>query len=99
MRLTEYGARATIGYITDAFERSTKSDNAFARAIENTDWENKFEADGELYFVSGPLTLTTPSLDPFEVTREWPAEFMLVNHGCWTIDVFGRAHDIDGTTW
>ena len=88
-----------INKLTDAFERSTKTDNAFREAVEGIVWANRFTADGELYFChESGLMLTTPSLDPFEITRDWPAEITLADMSA-TIDVFGRAHDLFGVSY
>lgn len=91
---------AIINTIIDAFESSTHEFNAFKNVIENViHWENVFEADGEMYFThKSGLLLTTPSLDPFEITREWPAEMTLKDMSA-TIDVFGRAHDFFGVSY
>jgi len=91
--------REIIDRIIEAFESSTHSHNAFSEAIESIEWANKFTADGELYFChESGLMLTTPSLDPFRVTKEWPAEMTLANMSA-TIDVFGRAHDMFGVSY
>lgn len=50
-----------------AYEVSTHSFNAFKQAIEAVKWDNTFFADNEHYFVKGDFTLTTTSLNPFEV--------------------------------
>lgn len=79
-----------IDYITNAFEQSTRSRNLFADAIARVRWEQSFDADGERYYVhESGLVFTTPSLDPFEVTRDWPAVFAMAD-GSGTVDVFGR---------
>jgi hypothetical protein len=79
-----------IEKVTDAFGASTKNDNAFRRVLESIKWDTTFEADGEHYFIAeSGLTLTTPSLDPFKVTRQWPAEFQLSDMSA-IVDVFGN---------
>lgn len=50
-----------------AYEVSTHKHNSFKQAIESVNWESTFYADNEFYFVKGDLTLTTTSLNPFEV--------------------------------
>lgn len=91
--------REIIDRITEAFESSTHNHNAFKETIEEIRWEHEYEADGEMYYhhESG-LLLTTPSLDPFDITRDWPAEMTLDGMGA-TIDVFGRAHDLFGVAY
>ena len=79
-----------IDAITEAFETSTHSDNAFKRTIDGIDWDDRFDADGEHYFTRSDLIFTTPALDPFEVTRDWPAEF---TQGTTQRDVFGNMRE------
>jgi hypothetical protein len=55
--------------LKNAYEVSTHNHNSFKQAIESVNWDEKFFADNEYYFVKGDLTLTTTSLNPFEV--EW----------------------------
>jgi len=79
-----------IDYITNAFEQSTRRHNLFADAIARVRWAQDFDADGERYYIhDSGLTFTTPSLDPFKVTRDWPAEFTYPDFSG-TVDVFGR---------
>ncbi len=59
--------------IKEAFETSTHSNNRFLKALRSVKWEAEFMADGEFYFCLGKLTFTTPSLNPFEVTKSWEA--------------------------
>lgn len=59
--------------IKEAFETSTHNDNRFLKALKSVRWEAEFTADGEFYFCLGALTFTTPSLNPFEVTKDWAA--------------------------
>ena len=57
--------------IKEAFETSTQNYNRFAKKLDSIKWDSKFFADDEFYFIKGDMTFTTPSLDPFEVTRNW----------------------------
>ncbi len=88
-------SRATRGHnlaykIIDAFEISTMSDNRFARFLESADWAERFDADGEHYFITHDGDIfTTPTLDPFEITRDWPAAFTFTDT-FESVDVFGR---------
>ena len=56
--------------LKEAFECSTKNNNLFEKALQSINWENKFFADGEFYFIKGDLTFTTPSVDPFNMCWE-----------------------------
>lgn len=60
-----------------AYEVSTHNHNAFKEALESVKWDDKFYADNEYYFVGGGLTLTTTSLNPFEV--EWTPEVVFAD--------------------
>lgn len=62
-----------------AYGTSTQSNNKFKQLIEKISWEKSFEADGELYFCKDGLTLTTPSLDPFDCP--WKPSVMM-HDGC-----------------
>ncbi len=57
--------------IMEAFETSTPSNNRFLSVINSIRWDEKFFADGEHYFCKGGFTFTTPSLEPFEISRDW----------------------------
>ena len=57
--------------LKEAYETSTHNFNRFEKAISSIAWDEKFEADGEFYFCLGAFTFTTPSLDPFKITRNW----------------------------
>lgn len=61
--------------IKEAFEASTPNCNRFATALDSINWDAKFEADNEFYFVKGDMTITTPSLDPFKMDWEASAIF------------------------
>lgn len=63
--------------LKNAYEVSTHNHNSFKQAIESVNWDEKFFADNEYYFVKGDLTLTTTSLNPFEV--EWTPEVLFAN--------------------
>ena len=64
-------ALETFIKLKEAFGASTQSDNKFLRVLNSINWEEKFFADGEHYFIKGNLTFTTPELDPFQITRDW----------------------------
>lgn len=57
--------------LMEAFETSTLSNNRFLSVINSIHWDEKFFADGEHYFCKGRFTFTTPSLEPFEISRDW----------------------------
>ncbi len=62
--------------LKEAFEISTLSNNRFLSALNSISWDCTFFADDEHYFCKGGFTFTTPSLDPFDITRNWmPAAF------------------------
>ena len=63
--------------LKNAYEVSTHNYNSFKQAIESVKWDEKFFADNEYYFVKGDLTLTTTSLNPFEV--EWTPEVLFAD--------------------
>lgn len=50
-----------------AYETSTHNNNRFAGAISKIKWDDQFYADGEYYFVKDGHTLTTPTLDVFNM--------------------------------
>ena len=45
--------------------------NSFAEALDSVEWDARFYEDGEHYFVKGGLIFSTPSLDPFQITKDW----------------------------
>ena len=53
--------------LENAYGASTQNCNRFLKAINSIHWDEKFQADGEYYFVKGNFTFTTPSLDPFKM--------------------------------
>lgn len=57
--------------LRNAFETSTLSNNRFLSALNSASWDKTFYADGEHYFCKGGFCFTIPSLNPFEVTRNW----------------------------
>ena len=61
--------------IKEAFEASTHNCNRFAEALNAVKWDAQFEADNEYYYVKGDMTITTPSLDPFNMDWEATAIF------------------------
>ena len=58
--------------LKNAYEVSTHNYNSFKQALDSVKWDYVFYADNEYYFVKGEFTLTTTSLNPFEV--EWSPE-------------------------
>lgn len=58
--------------LKNAYEVSTHNYNSFKQALDSVKWDYTFYADSEYYFVKGEFTLTTTSLNPFEV--EWSPE-------------------------
>lgn len=59
--------------LQEAWETSTPSDNRFALAVNGIDWDERFEADGELCFILGGYELVTQTLDPFGEHNANPA--------------------------
>ena len=57
-----------------AYDSSTPAHNRFREALESICWDSRFYADGEYYFVRGGFCFTTPSLDPFQIRRDWKPE-------------------------
>ena len=63
--------------LKEAYETSTHNNNLFDKALKSIEWDYTFFADNEYYFVKGDLTLTTTSLNPFEV--EYPPEALFAD--------------------
>lgn len=62
--------------LKEAYEVSTLNTNHFERVLNLIKWDNKFFTDGEHYFIKGDMTFTTPSLNPFEISKDWkPSAF------------------------
>ena len=61
--------------LKNAYECSTHKANYFKQALESVKWDCTFFADEEYYFISGDLTFTTPSLDPFNMPWKPSAMF------------------------
>lgn len=57
--------------LKEAFDTSTLNNNRFLEVLNSIKWDAQFTADCEFYFCLGSLTFTTPSLNPFEVTKDW----------------------------
>lgn len=57
--------------LEESFFNSTLEHNSFAEALDSVEWDARFYEDGEHYFVKGGLIFTTPSLDPFQITKDW----------------------------
>lgn len=68
--------------LRNAFEASTLSNNRFLSALNSASWDKTFYADGEHYFCKGGFCFTTPSLNPFEVTRNWMPSAMFSDGSC-----------------
>lgn len=52
--------------LKEAYDSSSIKYNNFLEVINKIDWDNKFEADGEIYFVKGKFTLTVENVNPFD---------------------------------
>lgn len=61
----------TFYNLKEAYEVSTLNNNQFERALNSIEWDATFFADGEHYFVKDGFTFTTPSLNPFDITKDW----------------------------
>lgn len=57
--------------LKEAYETSTRNNNNFAAKLSKINWDSEFYADGEYYFLIGDMTFTTPSLNPFAITKAW----------------------------
>lgn len=57
--------------LKEAFNASTINNNCFAKKLLSIDWDYQYDADGEHHFVIGNMDFSTPSLDPFKMTRNW----------------------------
>lgn len=68
--------------LLEAFETSTLSNNRFLSVINSIQWDERFFADGEHYFCKGGFTFTTPSLEPFEISRDWMPGAMFSDGSC-----------------
>lgn len=55
--------------LKEAYETTTHNNNRFEKALKSVNWDAEFEADGEIYFIKGCMTLTIQNLNPFE--EEW----------------------------
>lgn len=60
--------------LRDAFEVSTPSNNAFAKAIAQIRWDDSYLDDGVYCFRIGRFMFCTTSIDPFEVSSYWKPE-------------------------
>ena len=61
--------------LKNAFECSTQNNNLFEKALKSIKWDKTFFADNEYYFIKGDMTITTPSLNPFNMDWEVSAIF------------------------
>lgn len=57
--------------LKNAYECSTLSNNLFEKALKSIKWDSTFFEDCEHYYCYGNMCFTTPSLNPFECTKEW----------------------------
>ena len=67
--------------LKEAYEISTHNNNRFLKLINSIKWDSKFYADGEHVFNKGSLSFATPSLDPFECTKDWKPSAIFMNDG------------------
>ncbi len=68
--------------LKDAFEISTPAHNHFSDALKSVSWDAVFYADGEHHFYKSGFTFTTPSFDPFEVSRNWMPSAIFSDGSC-----------------
>ena len=66
-----------IEMLEEAYGSSTQNCTYFKDLVERINWDKTFEADGEMYFCKGRLTLTAESLDPFN--QAWKPSIMIGN--------------------
>ena len=52
--------------IIEGYERSTKNNNTFLKAIKSIKWEKQFKCEDGYYFIYEDITLETLTLNPFE---------------------------------
>ena len=65
-----------INKITNAFNNSTLNNNLFEKVLNSVKWDRTYFADNEYYFVIGGCIFTTPSLNPFKITKTWRPSFL-----------------------
>ena len=65
-----------INKITNAFNNSTLNNNLFEKVLNSIKWDNSYFADHEYYFVCKQGVFTTPSLNPFEISKDWRPSFL-----------------------
>lgn len=68
--------------LKNSFDNSTPANNRFISTINSISWDEKFWADGEHYFCKGGFCFTTPSLNPFNITRNWMPSAMFSDGSC-----------------
>lgn len=66
--------------IKEAYETSTNNKNHFAELLSSIKWDSEFYADNEYYFIKGDMTLTTPSLNPFNMS--WKPSAIFTDGSC-----------------
>ena len=57
--------------LKSSYEDSTPNHNRFKEALDAQEWDSTFCEDGEYYFCRDGFIFSTPSLNPFEITRNW----------------------------
>lgn len=57
--------------LKNAFDCSTISNNLFEKTIKSIKWTATYFADSEYYFVCNGGIFTTPSLNPFDISKDW----------------------------
>lgn len=65
-----------ISRIKNAYECSTLNNNLFEKVIKSIKWNSSYYADSEYYFTFDGGIFTTPSLNPFEITKGWRPAFV-----------------------
>jgi hypothetical protein len=65
--------------LKDAYGNTTHNYNEFERAILSVNWENQFNADGEMYFCIDDCILTVENINPFK--EQWSPAFSIMSEG------------------
>ena len=64
-------AITTFWNLREAYETSTMNYNRFADMINSIKWDDSFYADGEYTYLLDDMSFSTPSLDPFKISKNW----------------------------